>query len=87
MAKKSKTKKLKSKPQLKKTYQDKMEQHPQALLVIPDAGTLDMSPRIATLALENQIPVFQPIISSLVPAIWSAMAFRGATRTVIQLIL
>jgi ABC-type uncharacterized transport system substrate-binding protein len=32
-------------------------QRPQALLVIPDAGTLDLGARIAALALENRVPV------------------------------
>lgn len=49
---------VKSPEELNAAFSAIVEQHPQALLVIPDAGTLDMSPRIATLALENQIPVF-----------------------------
>jgi ABC-type uncharacterized transport system substrate-binding protein len=32
-------------------------QSPEALLVIPDAATLDLGPRIAALALENRVPV------------------------------
>ena len=32
-------------------------QRPDALLVIPDAATLDLGPRIAALALENRLPV------------------------------
>jgi len=50
-------------------------QRPQALLVIPDAGTLDLGARIAALALENRIRSSPPIRILPASAVWSVRHF------------